>query len=62
MAYEGGFQQGLANRIDIPSMKDQLLYYDKRLTTERAQAEKQRRADATARQKAKDDRVKASKR
>jgi len=60
MAYEGGFQQGLANRVDIPSMKDQLLYYDKRLATERAQAEKQRRADAAARQKAKDDRVKAA--
>lgn len=60
MAYEGGFQQGLANKIDIPSMKDQLLYYDKRLATERAQAEKQRRADATARQKAKGDRVKAA--
>jgi hypothetical protein len=53
MAYEGGFQQGLANRVEIPSMKDQLTYYDKRMTAER-EAQKQRDFVAgQARQKAK---------
>lgn len=61
MAYEGGFQQGMASRVEIPSMKDQLMYYDKRMMAER-QAEKQRQfAASEARQKTRQDLIKNTK-
>ena len=61
MAYEGGFQQGMASRVEIPSMKDQLMYYDKRMTVEREAEKTRAEAAAKARQTAKEQLIKETK-